>query len=73
MSNVTPLSVRIRRLWKPALATGAGGTGIVVWFEEIIAFVADILGVILLIILGGLVCLFDHLVFKSRISRREDK
>lgn len=73
MSNASSRSVRFRRLWKPALATGAGGTGLAVWFEEIMAFAADILGVILLVVLGGLVCLFDHIVFKSRTLRREDK
>ena len=26
----------LRKYWKPALATGAGGTSIVIWFEEII-------------------------------------
>jgi hypothetical protein len=28
--------------------------------------------VILLIILGGLICLFDNQIFKSRAPRRED-
>lgn len=65
-------SPRFRRLWKPALATGAGGTAFVVWFEEIMAFTVEIIGVILLTILGALICLFDHFVFKSRMPRRED-
>ncbi|MDO9300700.1 MAG: hypothetical protein Q7T89_04915 [Anaerolineales bacterium] len=63
---------RLRKLWKPAVATGAGGTTLVIWFEEIIAIAADFIGVILLTILGGLICLFDHFVFKSRIPRCED-
>ena len=61
-----------RKLWKPAVATGAGGTTFVIWFEEIITFAADFIGVILLAILGGLICLFDNFTFKSRIPRRED-
>jgi len=61
-----------RKFWKPAVATGAGGTSFIIWFEEIIAFAADFIGVILLTILGGLICLFDHFVFKSRMPRRED-
>ena len=65
-------SPRFRRLWKPALATGGGGTAIVIWFEEIMAFAVEFIGVILLTILGALICLFDHFVFKSRICRRED-
>jgi hypothetical protein len=52
----------IRKLWKPAAITGAGGTPLVI----------DFIGVILLAILGGLICLFDNFVFKSRRSRRED-
>jgi hypothetical protein len=62
----------LRKFWKPAVVTGAGGTSLVIWFEEIIAFAADFIGVILLTILGGLICLFDHFVFKSRMPRRED-
>jgi len=63
---------RLRKLWKPAVVTGAGGTTFVIWFEEIIAFAADFIGVILLTILGGLICLFDNFIFKSRAPRRED-
>lgn len=62
----------IRKLWKPAVATGAGGTTLIIWFEEIIAFATDFIGVILLTVLGGLICLFDNFIFKSRIPRRED-
>jgi hypothetical protein len=62
----------VRKLWKPAVATGAGGTTLVIWFEEIIAFATDFIGVILLTVLGGLICLFDNFVFKSRIPRQED-
>ncbi len=65
-------SPRFRRLWKPALATGGGGTAIAIWFEEIAAFAAEIIGVVLVAILGGLICLFDHFIFKSRLPRRED-
>jgi hypothetical protein len=63
---------RLRKLWKPAVVTGAGSTSLVIWFEEIIAFAADFIGVILLTILGGLICLFDNFIFKSRAPRRED-
>ena len=62
----------IRKLWKPAAITGAGGTTLVIWLEEIIAFAADLIGVMLLAFLGGLICLFDNFVFKSRTPRRED-
>jgi len=63
---------RLRKLWRPAATTGAGGTTFIIWFEEIMAFAVEIIGVILLAILGGLICLFDNFVFKSRIPRRED-
>ena len=75
MSNQTHSISRfplVRKFWKPAVATGAGGTTLVIWFEEVIAFAADFIGVILLTILGGLICLFDNFIFKSRIPRRED-
>ena len=62
----------VRKFWKPAVVTGAGGTSLVIWFEEVIAFATDFIGVILLTILGSLICLFDNLIFKSRIPRRED-
>jgi hypothetical protein len=61
-----------RKFWKPAVATGAGGTTLIIWFEEIIALATDFIGVILLTVLGGLICLFDNFIFKSRIPRRED-
>jgi hypothetical protein len=48
------------------------GTTLVIWFKEIIAFAIDFIGLILLTSLGGLICLFDHFVFKSRMPRRED-
>jgi hypothetical protein len=75
MSNQTHSISRfplVRKFWKPAVATGAGGTTLIIWFEEVIAFATDFIGVILLTILGGLICLFDNLIFKSRIPRQED-
>ena len=63
---------RLRKLWKPAVATGVGGTTLAIWFEEVVAFAADFIGVILLTILGALICLFDNFVFKSRIPQQKD-
>ena len=62
----------VRKFWKPAVATGAGGTTLAIWFEEVIAFATDFIGVILLTVLGGLICLFDNLIIKSRIPHQED-
>jgi hypothetical protein len=75
MPNPSTHSLRFpifKRLWKPAAVTGAGGTAIAIWFEELIAFATDFIGVILLTILGGLICLFDTFIFKSRIPRGDD-
>ncbi len=75
MSNQQHSASRLplaRKFWKPAVATGAGGTSLIIWFEEVIAFATDFIGVIFLTILGGLICLFDNFVFKSRIPRQED-
>jgi hypothetical protein len=61
-----------RRLWKPAIATGVGGTTLAIWFEEIIAFGAEILALIFLTIMAGVIYLLDIFIFKSRLPRRED-
>ena len=60
-----------RRLWKPVVVTGAGGTAVAIWFEEIIAFSAEILALIFLPIMAGVIYLLDILIFKSRMPRRE--
>jgi hypothetical protein len=63
----------LRKYWKPALATGAGGTSIVIWFEEILLLGLDILAILAVIILAGPILLFNHFMFKSAIPRKEDK
>lgn len=68
----TPRFPIIRRLWKPALATGIGGGATAIWLDEIIAFSAEILGLIMLPFLAGVIYLFDILLFKSHMPRRED-
>jgi hypothetical protein len=55
-----------------AVATGAGGTAVAVWFEEIAMFGDEILALISLPIMAGLIYLLDILIFKSRMPRRED-
>ena len=61
-----------RRLWKPVAVTGAGGTAVAIWFEEIIAFGAEILALIFLSIMAGVIYLLDILIFRSRMPQRED-
>ncbi|NOH03737.1 MAG: hypothetical protein HND47_18125 [Chloroflexi bacterium] len=63
----------LRKYWKPALATGAGGTSLILWFEEIILLGLDLLAVFALLLLAGPIYLFNHFVFKSAMPRIEDK
>jgi hypothetical protein len=62
----------LRRYWKPAAITGAGGTAVAIWFDEILLFGEEILALIFLPLLAGVIYLFDTFVFKSRVPRRED-
>ena len=63
---------RLRKLWKPAVASGTGGTTLVIWFEEIIALAVEFIGVLLLSILAGLIYLLDIFIFKSAMPKAED-
>ena len=63
---------KIRRIWKPVAVTGAGGTAVAVWFEEITMFAQEILALIFLPLMAGAIYLLDHLFFKSRTPKRED-
>jgi hypothetical protein len=62
----------IRRLWKPAAITGAGGTAIALWLDEIVIFGEEILALIFLPIMACVIYLLDIFIFKSRMPRRED-
>jgi hypothetical protein len=62
----------LRRHWKPAAITGAGGAAVVVWFDEVVMFGEEILALIFLPLLAGVIYLFDNFVFKSHLPRRED-
>ncbi|GJQ36416.1 MAG: hypothetical protein HS100_20530 [Anaerolineales bacterium] len=63
----------LRKYWKPALATSAGGTSIVIWFEEIILFGLDILAVFAIFLLAAPIYLFNHFVFKAATPTLKDK
>ncbi len=63
----------LKKYWKPALATGAGGTSLFLWFEEIIVLGLDLLAVLALLIVVGPIYVFNHFMFKSAMPRREDK
>jgi hypothetical protein len=68
----SPRWPRFRRLWKPAAVTGAGGTLMVIWLDEILVISKEILALIFLPLIAGVIYLFDIYVFKSRMPRRED-
>lgn len=63
----------LRKYWKPALATGVGGTSIAIWFEEIIVFGLDILAILSVLVVTGPILLFNHFVFKSATPTLKDK
>jgi hypothetical protein len=52
--------------------TGAGGTAVAVWLEEILLFGQEILALISLPVIAGAIYLLDILIFRSRMPRRED-
>jgi hypothetical protein len=62
----------VRRLWKPAAVTGAGGTAVAVWFEEILLLGQEVLALIFLPIIAGAIYLLDILIFKSCMPCRDD-
>lgn len=75
MPNYAPRLARLsrfRRLWKPAAVTGAGGTAVAVWFEEILVFGQEILALIFLPLIAGTIYLLDIFLFRSRMPTRED-
>lgn len=57
------------RSWKPIPGASIADPGSAPWFEEVLAIAADFIGVILLVVLGGVIYVFNHLVFKSRAPR----
>ena len=75
MSNHSTHSHRFpifRRRWKRAVVTGAGGTVVAIWLDEIVMFGEEILALIFLPIMAGVIYLLDIFMFKSRMPRRED-
>jgi hypothetical protein len=75
MSNFPKPATRsplYRQLWKPVVATGIGGTPLVVWFEEFLAFATEFIGVIFLPILAAIIYLFNIFVFKSFEPKMDD-
>jgi hypothetical protein len=74
--NLNPSSGSRTRRWRrwgpPVAATGAAGTALVVWFEEVMAVVSEIFGLILLPLLAGVIYLFNHFIFKNATPKAGD-
>jgi len=65
---------RLRRRWiAPVVATGAGGTVLMIWLEELIAFATEFIGVIFLPILAAVIYAFNVYVFKSAEPKADDQ
>jgi hypothetical protein len=62
----------LRRLWKPAVIIGAGGTVIAVRFDEILEHGQEILALIFLVVIAGSIYLLDIFIFKSCMPCRKD-
>jgi hypothetical protein len=71
-SNPMSTKSALRRYWKPALATGAGGASALFWLEELLAIWLDILSALAVLLVAGPILLFNHFVFKSATPRKED-
>ncbi len=71
MSQSPTLPV-IRRFWKPVAVIGAGSSAFAVWFDKILLYVEEILGLIILSIMAGMINLIVILMFKSRFPKRDD-
>jgi hypothetical protein len=75
--NNNPSSPSHSRRWRrwglPAAATGAGGTALVIWFEEITASAMEIIGVLLLFIMAGVIYLYEICLFNSAMPKTDDK
>ena len=65
-------SPRWRRFWKPAAAITAGGASLITWFEEIIATAAEFIGAIFIIVMTGIIYLFNIYVFKSAAPKADN-
>ncbi len=61
----------LKRWWKPATATGAGGAAVAVWFEELILFAEEIITLVSITLLAGVIYLLNILMFNARMPKRE--
>lgn len=71
-SNPAQKTPLIRRIWKPAAVTGAGGTAVAIWFNEIMLFAEDLLALIFLPIMAGVIYLLNIFIFRSHMPQRDN-
>jgi hypothetical protein len=73
--NRNSSSISRPRRWprwaSPVAALGAGGT-LLIWYEEVTAFVTEFIGVIFLPILASIIYFFNVYVFKSAMPKADD-
>lgn len=62
----------LRKYWKPTLATGVGGTSIVVWFEELLILGLEFVTILAVLLVTGPILLFNYFVFKSASPKIKD-
>jgi hypothetical protein len=63
---------RWKRWTPPAATVSAIGTSLAIWFEEIVTFVTEFIGVLILPILAGVIYHFNICVFKSANPTADD-
>jgi hypothetical protein len=67
---------RPRRGWfrwvSPAAALSGAAATLLIWFEEVVVFVTEFIGVIFLPILASLIYFFNVYVFKSAMPKADE-
>lgn len=61
----------LRRWWKPATATGAGGLAAAMWLEELMLFAEEIITLVSITLLAGVIYLLNILMFNARMPKKE--
>ncbi len=74
--NHNPSSGSHPRRWPrwvpPTAALSAGGAALVIWFEEVVAFATEFIGVLVLPVLASIIYFFNVFVFKSAAPKADD-
>jgi hypothetical protein len=74
--NHNPSSDYRPRRWKrwipPAATVSTVGTSLAIWFEEVVTFATEFIGVLILPVLAGGIYLFNICLFKSATPKADD-